>query len=242
MRCAPIWTLVLVLGLAPSAWAQFGGGGFGNGGVMEGGMGGFEVAPPPAQEGIAAYRPAPGDAGRFQVTWTGTDAQASQKIAARMQDETKVQFVDTPLSEVVAYLKNLHHIPIVIDQTALDDSDIDLDVPINANFESLTLAAALDLLTQQHELGWIIEKGALVITSYDAADERLSTRIYKLHQLEAVGAAKVVEKIVFPESWNALGGHADIAVIRDRNLLVIRQNREGHEAVESLLTQLESMK
>lgn len=251
MRCAPVWTLVLVLGFSTSAWAQFGGGGFGGGEMMEsemgmlGGMGmgmGSEMAAPEVDKGVSAYRAAPGDGGRFQVTWTGESAEACQKIAAMLQEETKVQFVETPLVEVVAYLKNLHNFPIVIDQTGLDHIGIDLDLPINANIDSLTLSATLDLLTRQHDLGWYIKGGALVITSYEEADQDLSVRIYKLQQLEAAGAAKVVERIIFPESWSDLGGHADLAVIRDRNLLVIRQNREGHAAVESLLTQLEGMK
>lgn len=267
MRCASVWTLVLVLGFSTSAWAQFGGGRSGGGEMMgsdmgmSGGMGmpggmsmpggmgmlsgmgmGAEMAAPEVDKGVSAYRAAPGDGGRFQVMWTGESAEACQKIAAMLQEETKVQFVETPLVEVVAYLKNLHNFPIEIDQTGLDHVGIDRDLPINANIDSLTLAATLDLLTRQHELGWYIKGGALVITSYDDADQDLSVRIYKLHRLEAAGTAKVVERIIFPESWNNLGGQADLAVIHDRNLLVIRQNREGHAAVESLLTQLEGMK
>lgn len=249
MRCAPIWTLVLVLGFTTSAWAQFGGGGFGGGEMtgggmgFPGGMGGFEAESAEASKGIAVYRAAPADAGRFAVTWTGVSATASQNIAAKVKgEETKIEFVETPLFEAVAYLKNLHDIPILIDQKELEDNGIDVDVAITAHYTSLTLQAVLDLLTKQYELGWYIEGGALVITSEEEAKTHHSVRIYKLPQLEAAGAAQVIEKIVDPASWVELGGEADLAVIRDRNLLVIRQSREGHEAVESLLTQLEEMK
>lgn len=253
MRCAPLWTLALVLGFSTTAWAQFGGGGggFGGGEMMGGGMGGgmgvpgmggFEMAAPAAQDGINAYRAAPGDAGKFQVIWTGPHGEASQQIAAKLHQETKIQFVETPLQDVVAYLQNLHEIPIQVDQAELDRSGIDRDITITVNIESLSLPVALDLMTKQHDLGWYIDGGALVITSYDDVDSRLSNRIYKLNQLDAVGAAKVVTKVIFPESWSEQGGHANMAVIRDRNLLVIRQNREGHDAIESLLTQLEQLK
>lgn len=255
MRCAPLWALVLVFGFSASAWAQFGGGGGGfggsnmggfGGGVVQGvppGMGGYEATSPVPKEGITAYRTATEKAGRLQVIWTGTNAQASQKIADRLKgEETKVQFVDTPLTEVVGYLQQMHDIPILIDQAELKHNKIDPEVAITANIKSLPFSATLDLLTQEHELGWYVEGGALILTSYDEADIRLSVRIYKLNQLDAAGAAKVITKVVFPESWSEMGGHADLAVIHDRNLLVIRQNREGHEAVEALLTQLEEMK
>lgn len=253
MRCASAWALVLVLGFSASAWAQFGGGGFGGGEMMDGGMGvpgggmgmgmGYEMGVAEANKGIAAYRTAPAEAGRFQVTWIGTSAAESQNIAAVVKgEETKMQFVDTPLIEVVEFLKNLHDFPIVIDQVGLNRSAIDVDAPINAYFSSLTLQAALELLTKQHDLGWYIDGGALVVTSQNEARQHQSVRIYKLAKLDAVGAAEVVEKIAQPGSWAEQGGEAEIAIIRDRNLLVIRQNREGHEAVEALLTQLEELK
>lgn len=251
MRTIPIWTLALVFGLCTSAWAQFGGGGFGGGlgGGFDptmsqpGGMGGFEQPAAEAKVGITAYRAEAPKEGSFEVIWTGNDAQANRKIAEMLKKSVqKVEFVETPLTEVAAFLKQKYLLPIVIDQTALEDIGIDPDVPITISIESLTMAATLDLLTKQPDLGWYIEAGSLVITSFAEEDVRPSVRIYQLHRLEAVGAAEVIQKIVSPSSWSELGGPFDIAVIRDRNLLVIRQNRQGHDAIESLLTQLEEMK
>lgn len=257
MRCAPLWTLALVLGFATSAWAQFGGGGLGGGGGFNGGlggdgfgagmsppgMGGFEMGGTQAQEGINAFRDAPANAAPMQVIWGGPNAEASQKLATRLRtEETKIQFVDTPLTEVIGYLQKLHHVPIQLDRAVLKRDGFDPEMKLSVEIESLVLPVALDLLTKQHGLGWYVEGGALVLTSYDEADLRMSPRIYKLSQLDAAGAAKVLTKVVFPSSWSEQGGEANLAVIRDRNVLVIRQNREGHEAVESLLTQLEQLK
>ncbi|MEW4563529.1 hypothetical protein AB1K70_13435 [Bremerella sp. JC770] len=247
MRCTPIWSLVLVLSLATSAWAQFGGGGGGFGGRRHVedpfAMGGYASKASAASEGIDAYRPDPEETGRFEVTWTGTNAQASQKVAEKLRDaETKIQFIDTRLIEVVAYLEQLHKVPTQIGRMELKRRGIDVEMPITFQIESLTLPAALDLLVRQYELGWYIEGGVLIVTSHADADARLSTRIYKLHQLDATAAAKVVANSIFPSSWSANGGHADMTVIRDRNVLVVRQNREGHDAIEPLLKALEEMK
>lgn len=212
------------------------------GGMGAPSMGGFEMVAPAAQDGINAYRAAPAENGHMLVIWTGPDAEASQKVAAHLHEETKLQFVETPLQDVVEYLQNLHDIPILVNRAELDSSGIDPELTITVNIESLSLPVALDQMTRQHNLGWYIAGGALVITSYDEANLRLSNRIYKLNQLDAVGAAKVITKVISPESWSEQGGKANLAVIRDRNLLVIRQNREGHEAIESLLTQLEQLK
>lgn len=200
------------------------------------------MAVPAAQDGINAFRAKPEENGRMQVIWTGPHGEASQQIAAKLHQETKIQFVEAPLQDVVEYLQNLHEIPVQVDQAELDRSGIDRDITITTNIESLSLPVALDLMTKQHDLGWYVDGGALVITTYDAAYERMSNRIYKLNQLDAVGAAKVISKIIAPGTWNEHGGEANMAVIRDRNLLVIRQSREGHDAIESLLTQLEQLK
>ncbi len=239
MRYASICTLLLILSLTTSAWAQFGGGG-GFGGSRRGPEG-FEVE---TISGITAYREASEEeAGGVEVTWTGAGAEQSQKLAEKIHDaETKIQFINTPLPEVAAYLEQLHKISVVIDKADLERTSIDPEVAITCNHDKIALPAALDLMTRQHNLGWNIDNGVVLITSLGTAEMQRDARIYKLNRLDAAGVAQVISKIVYPSDWHDRGGSANIAVISDRNLLVIRHNRQGHEAITSLLTQLEEMK
>lgn len=260
MRYALAWTLVVVGFWTSSAWAQFGGapggmgmmdagGGYGMEGEMEGYGGGFGGGYGDGgygQEmygGIRAFGRTATEGAKFQVTWTGPEAAKSQEIYERLsQEPSKVQFIDAPLEEVVGYLKDLHSVSILIDLEAFKSAGLDIELPVTINVTGQTAASTLDLLCDRYKLGWYVDRGILMISSKDDAAQQQSVRIYQLRQLNAAGASQIVTKMIEPGSWEVGGGHGDITAVSDRNLLVIRQNRAGHDATESLLKSLEATK
>ena len=251
------WAMVIVGLWTSSASAQMGGFGMMSGGMGEGGMeaemggfgggygGGFGAEGYGYGEpgGIRAYSDTATEGGKFQVIWTGPEAAQSQELYERLtHEESKVQFIDTPLEEVVDYLKDVHNVSILLDQDTLENKNISNDLAITANISGLSASTTLDLLCSRYKLGWYVDQGVLMITTKEDASQHQTIRIYKLHQLRASGADQIITKMVQPDSWVEAGGNADVVTISDRQMLVIRQNRVAHDEIESLLKTLESAK
>lgn len=202
----------------------------------------------PASASATAERPSDSSqepsAGR-RVRWVGAAAELSQRLGEKVQQqETKVQFIDTPLVEAVGYLKQLHGIEIQIDQRALKDVGLNGDLPITRNMEGITLEAALDKITEAEQLGWYVEHGMLFITSAEAARGRMSVRIYRVSEEIHIKADELLAALfqtIQPESWVPVGGSGNVVVLSGENALVVRQNRTGHALVESLLQQLAAL-
>ncbi|MBI1248501.1 hypothetical protein GC197_11765 [bacterium] len=190
-----------------------------------------------------------------RVFWLGASGTANQRILQAIQKEpTKIRFIDTPLEEVVDYLESLHHISIVIDRRALRDADLDIEMPITRSIEGIPLGSALNMLCIENGLGWYVDNHALYISSAEAAKEHTSVRAYELGSLsgedviKAIGA--VSESLSSVNLWNPKpGGYLPppfdvtaaqhgIGLIRSSNAIVIRQNREDHELVRSLILSL----
>jgi hypothetical protein len=70
------------------------------------------------------------------------------KVAEALQENTSLEFIETPLVDVVDYLSDLHDIPI-----RLTDAKSGLR-PINADLKGMQLDFALDLMMFKHGLAW----------------------------------------------------------------------------------------
>ena len=109
--------------------------------------------------------------------------KAEQRIMEALQEPTKVDFVDTPLSECIDYLKTLHKINIEFDKKALDDAGIGTDTPVTRNLQGITLRSALRLILKELGLTYVIQNEVLLITTPEDAGTRLSTRVYPVADL-----------------------------------------------------------
>ena len=66
-----------------------------------------------------------------------------KRIYDALDTETHLEFNETPLSEVVDYIKNARDIPIVIDKRALDDVGMGSDTPVTISLAGITLRSGL---------------------------------------------------------------------------------------------------
>ncbi len=55
-------------------------------------------------------------------------AAAPRKIIRALDEPTQLEFIETPLAEVIDYLKDLHGIEIQLDQKALDAAGVAIDI------------------------------------------------------------------------------------------------------------------
>ena len=82
----------------------------------------------------------------------------------------KLEFVDTPLSQVIDYMKNDLKYPIYLDSKALSEAGTTSDTPITMDMPKTPLPAVLQALQDQNQ-GWIfvIRDYGILLTTIDQA-------------------------------------------------------------------------
>ncbi|MBL7039805.1 MAG: hypothetical protein ISR77_14305, partial [Pirellulaceae bacterium] len=90
---------------------------------------------------------------------------AEAKILEALDDDTRLEFIETPLDQVVDFLKDQHGINIELDAGELDNVGIGTDVPITRNLKGITLRSALRLMLKDLELTYVIRDEVLLITT-----------------------------------------------------------------------------
>jgi hypothetical protein len=152
-----------------------------------------------------------------------------------------LEFIETPLGDVVRYLKEVHQIPIEVDTHALDDAGITTEVPVTRYLKEVSLRTALRLVLRDLNLTYVIEDEVLTITSAEAAALRPATRAYSVASIlpgEATTAEPLGELIgkLLPRYRSEDSGGSTLATFGP--LLIVRDTEEGHYELEKLLSQI----
>jgi hypothetical protein len=90
-------------------------------------------------------------------------ARISPKLGTALGEQTELQFVDQPLSDVIDYLKARHDIEIVLDNEALTKAGLGSDALITRNIRGISLKSALELLLGELDLTCYAEGDRLVV-------------------------------------------------------------------------------
>jgi len=138
---------------------------------------------------------------------------AEGKIEAALSSPTQLEFIQTPLQDVVDYLKDLHKIEIQIDRKAFQDQGLDAStLPVTANLKGISLRSALNLVLHNLDLTYLVEDEVLLITTPEAGARRLTTKVYRVADLIAADDQQqqvqnrdvlihVIAATVAPQSW-----------------------------------------
>jgi hypothetical protein len=108
---------------------------------------------------------------------------AEERIKQALEDSTVMEFVETPLSDVVDYLKDYHKIEIQLDTKALEDAGAGSDTPITKNLKGISLRSALRLMLGGLDLTYVIKDEVLLITTPEKASSELVTKVYPVADL-----------------------------------------------------------
>ncbi|MHC4179275.1 MAG: hypothetical protein ACYSWU_17315, partial [Planctomycetota bacterium] len=104
---------------------------------------------------------------------------AEQKIEEELEKPSQLEVIETPLQDVVDFLKEKHKIEIQIDRKALDDVGLDPStIPISKNLKGLSLRSALRLTLRDLDLAYLVEDEVLLITTPEEAETRVTTKLY----------------------------------------------------------------
>lgn len=173
----------------------------------------------------------------------------------RLGDVGSVDFVETPLSDVVKHIGKKAGVFAISDVRSLEDVGVGDDVPISFSCSGLPWGAILRNLLRDLELTWIVRGEALVVTTPEFAELNLETRVYPVGDLvysdgeistgDAAPPApwladydtliNMITTSADPESWNDVGGPGEVVPFPLSDALVISQTSEVHERVEMLL-------
>ncbi len=198
-----------------------------------------------------------------------SSAQGAQAKVTRNQDDAiiaalekkidKFDFVETPLIDVVEFIEDDSNINIELDTRALDTVGIGLDTPITRNLSGISLRSALRLILRELELTYTIEDEALIITTPEEAEDRLSTVVYEVRDLvkreapvdtlvySPFGTAsdfdsliEIMTSTIAPDSWDEVGGPGSVGAYEyaGKSVLIISQTHEIHEQITDLLEAL----
>ncbi len=115
----------------------------------------------------------------------GESRASENKIRATLDQETSLEFIETPLQDVVDYLKDRHNIEIQVDHRALESLGLGSDTPITRNLKGITLGSALRLMLSDLGLTYVIADEVLMITSPEEAEKHLEIRLYNVGELLA---------------------------------------------------------
>lgn len=192
---------------------------------------------------LAAWTLAPSPS--LGQTGTVTSSEEDARNAAtreRLQKSVRIEFIETPVTDVMLFLSDAADFQFYIDEKALGDAAIPSESPITVNLTTASVETALDLALQQVDLTYYLRSGLVIVTANDALESVRETRVYPAADLlnevrnPRESLVELITATIEPEQWDMNGG---LGAIRSfRGTLVITQNPNVHRKIEKLLAQL----
>jgi hypothetical protein len=93
-----------------------------------------------------------------------------KRLTSALQDAAPVQFIATPLEDVVEFLVDQHDVPIKIDQRALVAAGVRPAVPWTWTMPNVTLEAVLQKLVSDVGLSYVVDDEYILITAHNKND------------------------------------------------------------------------
>ena len=109
--------------------------------------------------------------------------EAEKRIEEALKQQTQLEFNETPLQDVVDYLKDMHKIEIQLDTRAMQDAGINPDAPVTKNIKGVSARSALRLMLRELGLTYIVQDEVLLITTPEAADKMANTKTHPVADL-----------------------------------------------------------
>jgi len=108
-------------------------------------------------------------------SWWPESWKQEIKVRKKLVDPVTLEFVETPLSDVLDFLRDYTGVEIILEKDALKKLGFDDGIPASIHVQRVTLRSSLRLLLDQVQLSYLIENGSLVITSRRDAQARVTS-------------------------------------------------------------------
>jgi hypothetical protein len=160
---------------------------------------------------------------------------ASERIRETLGEATTLEFIETPISDAVDYLKDLHNVEIQFNDRRMQEVGVGTDSPVTANLKGITLASALRRILSEHDLTYTIRDEVLLITTPDDVLNHVYSSAYDVEPLlgQRESAAAIADAL-----RSSMRGDDDarISITPFRTLLIVRHHEVGHAEVQRLLS------
>jgi hypothetical protein len=165
---------------------------------------------------------------------------AEAKIRQALGDIASMEFIETPLVDVIEVLKHAHQIPIEIDAKALDNIGLSTDILVTRNLKGVTLGSALRIVLREMSLAYIIADEVLLITTQTEAAAHPAVRIYQAADVhpDAADPETLAELVRTTVARPQAAGASGPSVTAFKTLLVIRGTEEQLDEAETFLWRL----
>ena len=184
------------------------------------------------------------------------DSPAAAKIREALNSTTELDFEETPLQEVVDYVKKKHGIEIQLDKRVLADANITAETPVTCSLTGVSLRSALKLILRNMEpqLTYMIKDEMMLITTPDVASEELTSKVYPVGDLVLPEGASeegqadfdslidLITSTVKPTTWDTVGAPGSIMPFETNLSITVSQTEEVHEQIEETLAKLRKVK
>ena len=122
------------------------------------------------------------------------DLIGARKVREALQKKINVEFVDQPLTECVAFLKQQSGLEVFIDDAALDEEGIPHDAPCTLFLKDVRIATVMKFLLEPLQCAWTIDQGQVRITTLAKEKEEMVTRWYPVGRM-LPGVKQAVERM-----------------------------------------------
>jgi hypothetical protein len=178
---------------------------------------------------------------REPVLAASEDTAELTKIRTKLANPVTLEFVETPLSDVIDFLRDFTGVNIVLDKPAIDEEGVNSDTPISVHLQSIRLSSALSVLLEQFNLTWLLQDECVLLTSRVVAARRMVTWSYPVGDL--VPAADDGEKLVLLAKRVLCSGRGEfpgerIPFLDSLKAIVLTDNLPSHAQIARLLEQL----
>lgn len=171
----------------------------------------------------------------------GADGVGSveEKIQVALDQTTTQTFIETPLTDAMQTISQVHGIPIVVDTRALEEIGLAPDTSVSLSLRNVSLRSFLRLMLRDLDLTYMVKDQVMQVTTVEAAEQNLILEMYQLPPKFAAKAQpllKIMQSTVVPDTWETLGG-ASTAYSFD-HLLIISTTSDVHDQVKAFLKKL----
>jgi hypothetical protein len=199
--------------------------------------------------GVATHFGIPCQAQESKLVASPRAQAAEQQIRSALQLSVSWNFHDTPLKKVAEELSRNLGVNVRIDANRLKDAALSAELPVTIQVQNVSGEMALDAALHSSNLDWFVEGESVVITTQDAANCHLVTRVYPASDLvqsrstrdpadDADSLINVIMSTVSAPTWDQVGGQGTVEYFASAGTLVVTQTRDVHDQIGHLLTAL----
>ena len=193
-----------------------------------------------------------------KVEFYPVPTEAERRIDEALETRTSVDFNETPLKTVAAFMRETLNgkVEIQLDRRALEDAGVSEDTPVTRTIGDLPVRSVLQLILDDFDLTFLVQNDILMITTEDEAETELFTRTYPVADLLVAAPTQpgntvqkdfdtlinAITKTVKPPAWDEVGGPGSITDVQVSACIVVSQTQPVHDEVLKLLRALRAAK